>query len=358
MDSVEGMDSTYAWPRDQFHPTGCYLNTATAGLPTQDTWDALQGALTDWRSGTAHAPDYDEPLERSRRTFASLVGVDPGLVAVGSQASVFVGLVAASVPDGAEVLVAGNEFTSVTFPFFAHERRGVVVREVELDTIADHITDQTALVAVAAVQSADGRLADLDAIETAARRHDAQTLIDTTQAIGWLPVNASRFDFTVTSGYKWLLAPRGTAFFTVAPDHLDALIPAQAGWYAGQNPWTSIYGGPLRLADTAKRFDVSPAWHSWVGAAPGLDLLATVGRTALHEHAVGLARDFCDQVGLPPSDSAILSLTVDEDTPQALADAQITAASRDGRLRVSFHISNTAADVRTAAAALAEHLVR
>lgn len=352
------MDSTHAWPRDQFRPTGCYLNTATAGLPTQESWEALQAALADWRAGNAHAPDYDEPLERSRRTYAGLVGVDPGLVAVGSQASVFVGLVAAGLPDGAEVLVAGNDFTSVTFPFFAHERRGVRVREVELHSLADHITDRTDLVAVSAVQSADGRIADLDAIEAAARHHGARTLIDTTQAIGWLPVDASRFDFTVTSGYKWLLAPRGTAFFTVTADHLDALIPAHAGWYAGQNPWTSIYGGPLRLADTAKRFDVSPAWHSWVGAAPALDLLAKIGPTRLHEHAVGLANDFSAQVGLPRTDSAILSLAVDAGTSQAMADAQITAASRAGRLRVSFHISNTAADVSLAAATLGEHLVR
>ena len=33
-----------------------------------------------------------------------------------------------------------------------------------------------------------------------------------------------------------------------------------AGWYAGQHPWESIYGTPLRLAEDARRFDVSPAW--------------------------------------------------------------------------------------------------
>ena len=69
-------------------------------------------------------------------------------------------------------------------------------------------------------------------------------------------------------GYKWLLSPRGTAYFTVRPEHMDEVVPHTAGWYAGHLPWESIYGTPLRLADDARRFDVSPAWHCWVGAQP------------------------------------------------------------------------------------------
>ena len=69
-------------------------------------------------------------------------------------------------------------------------------------------------------------------------------LVDTTQAVGWLPVDASRFAFTVCGGYRWLLAPRGTAYLTVQAELLDSLIPRTAGWYAGARPWESIYGTP------------------------------------------------------------------------------------------------------------------
>jgi hypothetical protein len=43
---------------------------------------------------------------------------------VGGSVSALVGLVAAAVPDGARVLVAEGEFTSVSFPFAAHAGRG------------------------------------------------------------------------------------------------------------------------------------------------------------------------------------------------------------------------------------------
>jgi len=90
-------------------------------------------------------------------------------------------------------------------------------------------------------------LVDLDKLEEACAITGTKVLLDTTQAVGWLPIDASRFAFTVCGGYKWLLAPRGTAYLTVQADLLDSLIPHAAGWYAGASPWESIYGAPLRL---------------------------------------------------------------------------------------------------------------
>ena len=83
------------------------------------------------------------------------------------------------------------------------------------------------------------------------------------------------------------------------------LTPHYAGWYAGDDPWSSIYGGPLRLASDARRFGVSPAWHAWVAAAPALRLLAQVCTQSLHRHALGLANRFRAGIGMEPADSAI-----------------------------------------------------
>jgi selenocysteine lyase/cysteine desulfurase len=66
------------------------------------------------------------------------------------------------------------------------------------------VTSRTTLVAVSAVQSADGRIADLDAMHAASRATGARVLLDTTQAVGWLPVNAGHFAYTACGGYKWL----------------------------------------------------------------------------------------------------------------------------------------------------------
>ena len=79
-------------------------------------------------------------------------------MAVGTQVSGFVGLIAASLPAGSEVLTATGDFTSLLFPFHVQQARGLIVREAPLDAIAESVTDRTALVAVSLVQSADGLL--------------------------------------------------------------------------------------------------------------------------------------------------------------------------------------------------------
>jgi len=254
------------------------------------------------------------------------------------------------------VLTAVGDFTSILFPFYAQAGRGVTVREVPLDRIADEVTARTALVSVSAVQSADGRVADLDRLHAACAATRTRVLLDTTQAVGWLPIQADRFDYTVCGGYKWLLAPRGTAFFTVRPELREELVPQHAGWYAGTDPWSSMYGSPLRLAPDARRFDLSPAWHSWVAAAPSLQLLTEVGPAALHAHALGLAERFRAAVDLPSSNSAIVSVLADDEAPDLMTAARIMGSVRAGRLRLSFHVSTSQDDADRAGEVLAGHV--
>ena len=308
-------------------------------------------AIDDWRSGRAFAPGYDHHVARARSAFARIVGVPDEEVATGSQTSAFAGVVAASLAQGAEVLCAQGDFTSVLFPFLVQRERGVTVRSVPLESIADEVRGSTDLVAVSAVQSSDGRIADLDALAQAARRHHSATFIDVTQACGWLPLDASQYDYVACSAYKWLLSPRGSAFFSVRPERLGGLIPHGAGWYAGEDPWDSIYGEPLRLAGDARRLDLSPAWLCWVGAAPALELLADMGAEAVGAHSGALAGHLREALGLPPSPSAIVSL----DAPGArerLGRAGIRASVRGGAVRLSLHLYNDEADVDAVIAAL------
>jgi hypothetical protein len=192
-DALDASPVTLAAARAEFDADATYLDTATFGLPPRRSWAALQQALAQWRAGTADAVAYDLPLAAARASYVHLAGVDPCVVAVGSQVSVFAGLIAANLPDGREVLTATGDFTSILFPFYAQSGRGIRVREVPLDRIAECVTSRTTLVAVSAVQSADGRVADLDALHAASRATGARVLVDTTQAVGWLPVNASRW---------------------------------------------------------------------------------------------------------------------------------------------------------------------
>jgi selenocysteine lyase/cysteine desulfurase len=230
---------------------------------------------------------------------------------------------------------------------------GARVDTVPLEAVAEAVNGDTAVVAVSAVQSIDGRVAHLDAIAAAAAHHGALTCIDATQASGWLPLDAGRFDFVMASAYKWLLSPRGTSFMAVRPAAAERLRPHMAGWYAGDDPFETNYGAPLRLADDASRFDLSPAWLSWVGAAPALELLAQVGIEAIHGHDVGLANRFRAGLGMEPSDSAIVSLVLEDEVLARLRAARVMVTKREGLVRFSFHLYTTEAEVDRALDVLA-----
>lgn len=343
---------TVADARPLFTPRSGYLNTATVGIPPAPALDAIAAAVEDWRSGRVDAPGYDADIARSRKAFARLVGTSVERVAIVPQVSIATGVVASALQSGDEVLVAREDFTSVLFPFLDAQQRGVVVRAVPLDDLLDEIRPGTRLVAVSAVQSADGRVLDLDGLAAAVEGTDTLSYVDATQAAGWLPIGADRFSVTACGAYKWLACPRGAGFMTIRPDVAELLTPVAAGWYAGDDPWASIYGPPLRLADDARRFDVSPAWLSWVAAAPTLELLAGIGHAAIGAHDVALANRFLAGVGLPPSDSAIVS--IDRcGAAEALQEAGVAFAGRAGRVRLAFHLYTTHADVDLAAAAVA-----
>jgi selenocysteine lyase/cysteine desulfurase len=325
-------------------PAGTYLNTASYGLPPRPAWDALQVALADWRDGRTSWEHWQQETDVARAAFARLVHVPTEQVAVAANVSSLIGVVAASVPDGSRVLTPDVEFTSAFFPFLAQAHRGVSVRYAPAATLADAIDPDTDVMVFSAVQMATGEVADLDALLAAAEEHHVLTIVDATQAVGWLPLDASRFDVVVVAGYKWLLTLRGTAYMALRPAVLENLIPTSAGWYAGEVPFETYFGPPLRLAESARRLDTSPAWHSWIVAAQSLAVLEHVGIEAISRHDVELANRFREGLGLEPSNSAIAYCDV-ENAAEKLARADIRAAVRGGRLRTSWHVYNTNADV-------------
>ncbi len=319
-----------------------FLNSPTYGLPPQFMFGALQECLRVWQAGTMDATSFDEPVRVGRAGYAALVGVPVDSVAMAGSVSAALGLVAAAIPDGSRVATLSGEFTSTTFPFVVQARRGITVTELSHDEFVTTAGDYD-VVTASLVQSANGAVLDADALRAAVVGTDTLTVIDVTQAVGWKKVDLPWADVIVAAVYKWLLAPRGTAWMSLTRRVAGSMTPHAANWYAGEEPWQSIYGLPLRLAENARRFDASPAWFGVLGAGLTLPWLASLDRDAVEAHALGLARRLRTELELPPEESAIVSI------PTAAADelkrAGIRASIRAGAVRVGFHLYNTEDDL-------------
>ncbi|HEU0207074.1 MAG TPA: aminotransferase class V-fold PLP-dependent enzyme [Pseudolysinimonas sp.] len=335
----------------QFGDPRGYLAVASIGIPPRSAVEALTADLAAWAVANRDPQGYDPVIARTREHYARLVGVPAGRVTTGSQTSVLTSIVAAAVPEGAEVLVADHDFSSIVFPFL--QRTGIRVRSVPLEALADAITDETWLVVFSMVQSRNGIVADVAALREAAARTGTYTFCDFTQAAGVLPVDASLFDVTVCHSYKWLCAPRGVAFMTLSERVDPLLTPLQAGWYAGDDVWTSTYGPEMKLAHDARRFDVSPAWQAWIGAEQSIGLFAGLDIAEVWALTSGLGDQLCDELGIPQQHQPIVTWAdAHGDDLRTLLDAGIRISGRAGRLRASFHLWNDPSDVTAVIRAL------
>lgn len=345
-DHSGSMETFESLVRAEFAPKNTYLNTASTGLLPARTVAAMRTAVEAAAAGDP--TDMFADVEASRASFARLVGVPARRVAAGASVAVYSGLIAASLPSGAEVLTAEGDFSSVVNPF--HVRSDLKVRGVPLERVAESVRPGTALVAVSAVQSADGRVADLPAIREAAREHGARTYVDASQAAGWLDFDADAHDYSASVAFKWLVCPRGVAFLVV-PEDLGALTPLFAGWVAGEHPWDSCYGPIAELAHSARRFDESPSLFSYAGARRSLELLEEAGADTVRAHDLSLADRF--RAGLatlghepvPAPGSPVVSVPGLGGRQSALSSAGVEVSNRAGNLRAAFHLYNTAADV-------------
>lgn len=332
--------------RAEFAPENTYLNTASTGLLPARAVEALRAAVASVAAG--RPADMFADVEAARASFARLAGVPAARVAAGASVAVYSGLIAAALPPGAEVLTAEADFSSVVNPF--HVRGDLKVRAVPLERLAESVRPGTALVAVSAAQSADGRIADLPAIRAAAREHGARTYIDASQAAGWLPLEADSYDYVSAVAFKWLVCPRGVAFLVV-PEDFGGLTALFAGWVAGQAPWDSCYGPVQELAHSARRFDESPSLFSYAGARHSLELIEELGVEHVRAHDLGLADRFragLADLGHEPvaaPGSPIVSVPGLGARQARLSEAGVEVSDRAGNLRAAFHLYNTPADV-------------
>lgn len=358
------MTDTLAAARSLFRPADglAYLDTATYGLPPLPTVAALEAATRAWQAGTANwIDDWDRPGDQCRVDFATLIGAEAAEIASIPATSVGVGIVADRLGPGDEVIVPADEFTSTMYPLLVAGEAGANVREVAFERLAESVGPETRLIAFSLVQMQTGLMADLEGILDAAERHGARVFVDATQAVPFVEVSAAidRIDYLACSAYKHLLSPRGVAFMYVRRDRWPELRPILSNWRAADDPFGRYFGGPLALADDARRFDISRAWFPWIAAVESLRLLVTWREQGLFDGVCALAERLAHELGQPWHGSTLVSPPIAdaETVGRALLEAGIKASVRGTAVRLSPHIYTTEADVDRAIAALAPHVV-
>ncbi len=243
---------TFTCRKDLFHlPEGMiYLDgnslgplpraaAARIGRTVQDEWGEM--VVTGWNRAGWMA----QPMALGDR-IGRLIGAEAGHVAVGDTLSikVYQALAAAlAMTDRKIILSDSGNFPSDLYMAEGLIRafgRGLELRVVAPEEVADHIDDTVAVLMLTQVDYRTGRLHDMQALSAQAQTAGVMTVWDLAHSAGALAVDVAGCgaDFAVGCTYKYLNGgPGAPAFIYVAPRHAETAEPALSGWLGHTAPF-------------------------------------------------------------------------------------------------------------------------
>lgn len=355
----------------------CYLNAASWGPLPRATMEAGRAGVAlkgqPWSNGYARQA---EQYERARRAAARVINADPDDVALIPSVSYGVATAGKLMqpPAGSRVLLLADDHSSPVLEWRTRAARhsfaveAVAVADDHdwtaalLQAIERSGAPPVALASISSVHWSDGCAVDLDRVAAALRRHGAALLVDATHSAGVMPIDVKTLDpdFLVFPTYKWVLGPYGRAFLYVAKRWQDGEpLEQTAAARRAVNAEHTVYMRDTTYVDGARRFDMGERDHfiSLEMASIGMELVAGWGFAAIVERLRMLTDHLADalrntDVHIPDARVRaphILSLGFPGGMPEGLVDrlaeAQVYAAPRLGRLRVSPHVYNDEVDV-------------
>jgi selenocysteine lyase/cysteine desulfurase len=307
-----------------------YLNAGTDGpLPSRAVQAVAEELEREARDGRAfaHFERRRELNDRLRDAYARALGAEAADVALTTCttegiAQVIGGL---ELSPGEEILTSDEEHPGLLGALAAaRDLHGVQIREVAFGELAEAAGARTRLIACSHVGWMSGLLAPRELAEL-----DVPVLLDGAQGVGAVPVDVQALgcDAYAGAGQKWLCGPDGTGMLYVAPRLRERLAVTRRGYGNLEDPNAGL---AAKLHDDARRFDtMSLSAEAVACALASIELLESVGWSAVHERAATLAARLAEQLGergraVAPRDATTL---VSFESADAEAERDALAAS-------------------------------
>tara|TARA_B100001113_G_scaffold96560_2_gene77455 strand:+ start:842 stop:1957 length:1116 start_codon:yes stop_codon:yes gene_type:complete len=352
-----------------------YANVATTSVLAHKVSSEWSNSLA--RGGAA---EFDGDAEKNgmlplRRAAAKLLSCDITNVCVGSSATELLCSIAWAISPakGSNVVSTKSSFPSTVYPWKrVADQNGAEIKladhdhnyYTEPDDIISLIDESTSVVTLSHVEFSNGQRYDLEKFAEAAHSVGALLVVDATQSMGMVPIDAvsTGADVIVSSGYKWLRGTYGAAVAYISPELSTSLIPGLLGFRSHADIW-DLKAERMILPDDASRFEYTTIhFGAALGLAAAVEEINKFGIDKVWEHDISLVDSLIEgvnkigiEIASPQSESersAIVSLRLPGghsslDIANKLQDDySILVTSRAGLLRVSPHIDNNLNDIQ------------
>ena len=347
-----------------------HLNHAGVSPMSLTVLDALQTALM--------SQHHDGPLQQYikmfetvnsvRQQLASLIGVDETYVGLTRNTSHSMSIIANGLRlgQGAEVVVAHDEFPGIVYPWLPLQRDGVKVVRIEptgptycADDFIHAFNANTRVVVVSWVHWCTGANIDIDKLVLEAKRREIIVICDTIQGLGSIPVDfdATQVDFIIGGSHKWLTCPSGLGYIAASPNAMTKLLPTNIGWNSVKNSLDLDTLRPDELRESAAIVEEgNPALLTIIGSNAALTEVTSYGITAIGEQIRTLANTIANglqqrgwSLRCPDVKSGLVCAVPPGSlmrTAAKLDAAGIDVAIRGGAIRFSAHAYQTVDDIQ------------
>ncbi|HEV7179381.1 MAG TPA: aminotransferase class V-fold PLP-dependent enzyme [Candidatus Baltobacteraceae bacterium] len=290
--------------REQFPilGTSTYLVSHSMGAAPLGARAALDAYWNDWATDGPEAWERWLPrIGEIADGIGSIIGAQPGSVFLGPNVSVLQAAIATCIDFKGkrnEVVYEALQFPSLTYVWAEWERYGaktVVVPSsdgmtIPTERIIASISEHTAIAVLSHAYYVSGAIADIRSIQRHCRDVGALLCVDAYQTTGVVPYDVTEWDLDIVTGgsHKWLLGGPGCGWIYIKPTLFERFRPAVTGWMAHAKPF-EFEEAPIRFSPSMYRWGTgTPTIPGYLVAAPGHDLIRSVGVKRIREHNVRL----------------------------------------------------------------------
>jgi cysteine desulfurase / selenocysteine lyase len=284
-----------------------YLDSAATYLKPQAVIDAVSDSYRT-NSGTVGrgvhllAEEAAARFDAARETIANFINADADEIIFVRSATEAINLVAASLPEGSDILGSLGEHHSNLLPWRQrHKMRYLPAAEdgqIDLAQVEDCLTPIPALLAVSSIGNAFGNVQPIQPILQMARVLGCDVLIDVNQSVAHQPLDVRRLgcQYLCFSGHK-LGGPTGVGVLYVKRDRLERLQPLLYGGGMVE----SVGMDNIELARYPMRLEAGTApFEGMIGLAAACDFLEQVGLTNIAAHEAALTSELVSALsGMP-----------------------------------------------------------
>lgn len=242
MNNMQCQRHLFELPDDVHYLNGAYMSPLMKTVQEA----GIKGIQRKANPASIMPLDFFSQAETVKATFAQLVNVPAKQVALVPSASYGLKSAINNIPldTGDHAIVVAHEFPSG----FNTIRQWCIQNDKALkiieapstllqrgaewnNDILNAINGQTSAVVISSVHWADGTRFDLSAIGRKCKQANALLIVDGTQSVGALPMDATGcwIDALVCAGYKWLMGPysTGVAYYSEA---FNNGVPVEESW--------------------------------------------------------------------------------------------------------------------------------